>query len=133
MHATGLQIQGRRILRGRKTYIGAVKHTCRKTYISVHVHTYIHKIHTSNVYAYILQDFEFRVEEFFGAFKRNMPWEYSTHYDRAYDVMDKIHHGPKSDDNPTGSLIEIKADSQRLNEMQELFELFVVEYRQVLA
>jgi hypothetical protein len=77
------------------------------------------------------KDFEFRVEEFFGAFKRNMPWEYSANYEMAYQTMDRIHHGPKSEDQLHGSLVEIKADSIRLNEMQELFELFVVEYRQV--
>jgi hypothetical protein len=60
-----------------------------------------------------------------------MPWEYSANYEMAYQTMDRIHHGPKSEDQLHGSLVEIKADSIRLNEMQELFELFVVEYRQV--
>jgi hypothetical protein len=93
---------------------------CANMYAYTHIHTHTHT-----------QDFEFRVEEFFGAFKRNMPWEYSANYDRAYDVMDRMHHGSKGEDNPMGSLIDIKADCVRLNEMQELLELFVVEYRQV--
>ena len=79
------------------------------------------------------KDFEFRVEEFFSGFKRNMPYEYSSDFEKAYETMDRIHHGPRSEENPFGSLLEIKEDSVKLNEMQELFELFVIEYRQVCS
>ena len=77
------------------------------------------------------KEFEFRVEEFFTTFKRDMPYEYSSNYEKAYETMDRIHHGARSEELMHGSLVEIKQDSVRLNEMQELFELFVVEYRQV--
>ena len=60
-----------------------------------------------------------------------MPYEYASDIEEAYAVMDRIHHAPRSDANPVGSLVDIKRDAQRLNEMQELFELFVIEYRQI--
>ena len=77
------------------------------------------------------KEFEFRAEEFFAYFKKTMPYEYASDIEEAYAVMDRIHHAPRSDANPVGSLVDIKRDAQRLNEMQELFELFVIEYRQI--
>jgi len=77
------------------------------------------------------KEFEFRTEEFFAYFKKTMPYEYSTDDELAYAHMDRIHHGAKNDGNPVGSLVDIKRDAIRLNEMQELFELFVIEYRQI--
>jgi len=80
------------------------------------------------------KEFEFRAEEFFNHFKKNMPYEYSDDWGQAYEDIDKIHHF--TTDNPAealpfGSLIEIQRDAVRLNEMQELFELYVMEYRQI--
>ena len=80
------------------------------------------------------KDFEFRAEEFSSFFRKNMPFEYSENWENAYEVIDKIHHFVT--DNPAealpfGSLVEIQRDALRLNEMQELFELYVIEYRQI--
>jgi dynein heavy chain len=80
------------------------------------------------------KEFEFRAEEFFSFFKKNMPYEYSEDWEMAYASIDKIHHFVS--DNPAealpyGSLVEISKDAVRLNEMQELFELYVMEYRQI--
>ncbi len=116
-HSKEQNAEAEKIKRQSKVHV-LVDQVCM--YAKLYKHMWIHT-----------QDFEFRVEEFFAAFKRIMPWEYSTNYDGAYDVMDRMHHGAKGEDNPIGSLIDIKADCMRLNEMQELLELFVVEYRQV--
>jgi dynein heavy chain len=80
------------------------------------------------------KDFEFRAEEFFNFFKKNMPYEYSENWEEAYESVDRIHHFTSenpADALPFGSLIEIRKDAVRLNEMQELFELYVMEYRTI--
>lgn len=75
------------------------------------------------------KEFEFKAEDFFNYFKKNMPYEYSSEWEQAYDDIDKMHHGVP--ELPFKSLIEIQKDAVRLNEMQELFELYVMEYRQI--
>ena len=73
------------------------------------------------------KDFEFRVEEFCNYFKRAIPNEYSTNFDKAYEILDHIHHGSQKEDPPPfGTLMELRRDAARLNEMQELFELYVM-------
>ena len=76
------------------------------------------------------KEFETIVEESFAHFKKNMPFAYSENYDEAYKIMDRIHHGPKSDECPHGSVRHINNEAKRLNELQELFELYVIEYRE---
>lgn len=76
------------------------------------------------------KQFEERVAEFFAHFKKTMPFQYTEDYDAAYDIIDKMHHEPKSDTNPLGSIKQLLADTKRLNELQELFELYVIEYRE---
>ncbi len=43
-----------------------------------------------------------------------------------------MHHGPKDSANPMGSVRELSQDAKRLNNLQELFELYVVEFRECL-
>ena len=74
--------------------------------------------------------FEERVADFFTNFKQVMPFQYMENYDEAYRMIDNMHHLPKSDENPFGSISELLADTKRLNELQELFELYVIEYRE---
>ena len=79
------------------------------------------------------KDFEFRVEEFFNYFKRAIPSDYSTNFDKAYEILDQIHHGNQREDPlPFGTLVELKRDAARLNEMQELFELYVSAFSPIL-
>ncbi len=76
------------------------------------------------------KEFETVVEESFAYFKKHMPFVYSENYDEAYQIMDRIHHGPKSDGNSFGSVRQMNQEAKRLNELQELFELYVIEYRE---
>ena len=76
------------------------------------------------------KEFESVVEESFAYFKKNMPFAYSENYDESYKIMDRIHHGPKSEENPLGSVRHVNNEAKRLNELQELFELYVIEYRE---
>ena len=76
------------------------------------------------------KDFETRVADYFAHFKKNMPFAYNEKYEEAYAQIDAMHHRPKSDENPFGSIVEIMADAQHLNKLQELFELYVIEYRE---
>ena len=46
----------------------------------------------------------------------------------AYEVLDKFHHGEVGDDFPYGSVWAVTAESEHLNECQDLFELFVSDY-----
>ena len=72
------------------------------------------------------KDFDFRLDDFVNFFKRNMPTEYSTNLDKAYEMIDKIHHDAAKDEPlPFGNLMELKREAARLNELQELFELYV--------
>jgi dynein heavy chain len=72
------------------------------------------------------KDFEFRVEEFYNHFKRAVPSEYSSNFEKAYEIIDHIHHeNNKEDPLPFGTLMDLRRDAARLNEMQELFELYV--------
>ena len=67
------------------------------------------------------KEFEFRAEEFFNFFKKNMPYEYSVDWEAAYDAIDRIHHNSPDDPAnplPHGSLIEIRKDAVRLNASQ---------------
>jgi dynein heavy chain len=76
------------------------------------------------------KDFETRVADFFAYFKKTMPFGYFEKYDEAYATIDNMHHKRKDDANPFGSIKELMADAKRLNELQELFELYVIEYRE---
>jgi dynein heavy chain len=76
------------------------------------------------------KDFEQRVLEFHANFKKTMPFQYIANYNEAYKTIDHMHHLPMSEDNPLGSISELLADCKRLNELQELFELYVIEYRE---
>ena len=51
-------------------------------------------------------------------------------YDEAYAVIDRIHHGPRDEVNVLGSIKEISDDAKELNRLQELFDLYVIEYRE---
>ena len=88
------------------------------------------------------RDFEFRVEAFYKSFRQYMPFEYLDDYNMAYEKIDSIHHGPTdlqlvpTENLPEGggdmgSLKDIKAAAVELNELQELFELYVIEYREI--
>eukprot|EP00959_Pyramimonas_sp_CCMP1952_P227407 4754556-Pyramimonas_sp.AAC.1 len=50
------------------------------------------------------------------------------HVDPAFDVLDHFHHGSASEHFKFGSVTEIFEESRRLNESQELFEIFVSDY-----
>jgi dynein heavy chain len=87
------------------------------------------------------REFEARVEAFFQTFKKEMPFEYLEDFNLAYKKIDAVHHGPNDlkllptenlpNGGPMGSLKEIKAAAVELNELQELFELYVIEYREI--
>jgi dynein heavy chain, axonemal len=74
--------------------------------------------------------FETRSADFLVYFKANMPFHYTEDYNAAYAIIDAMHHKPKSEDNTFGSIKELMADTARLNELQELFELIKIEYRE---
>ena len=86
------------------------------------------------------KEFEAKVEAFCTAFKKEMPFEYQSNYNEAYKQLDSIHHGPNNvmmlcgeGSTPTqmGTLKQMRKEVLNLNELQELFELYVIEYREV--
>ena len=78
------------------------------------------------------KEFEERVAEFFAYFKKEMPFTFTEQYDISYATIDRVHHGPRDEKNPLGSVRELITDAKRLNELQELFELYVIEYREAM-
>eukprot|EP00960_Hanusia_phi_P039486 753915-Hanusia_phi.AAC.17 len=78
------------------------------------------------------KEFEERVAEFFAYFKKEMPFTFTEQYDISYATIDRVHHGPRGEKNPLGSVRELINDAKRLNELQELFELYVIEYREAM-
>jgi dynein heavy chain len=93
------------------------------------------------------KEFQEKVLGFYKAFKQYMPFEYTEDYDSAYEKIDLMYSGPndfemsvgdesKPDDMvqmKMGSVLDMQAASKNLNELQELFELYVIEYREIAA
>ena len=91
------------------------------------------------------KEFEDRVAGFFKAFRKEMPFEYDGgNYDKAYVQIDAVHHGPNEFvmlmgeegaeiEAPLTSVKEIQDAAAKLNELQELFELYVIEYREIAS
>ena len=86
------------------------------------------------------KEFEDKVASFFQAFKKEMPYQYMDEANKAYELLDAIHHGPneikmqypESDRiEDLGSVTLMKQAALELNELQELFELYVIEYREI--
>jgi dynein heavy chain len=76
------------------------------------------------------KEFEVQVADFFAHFKKVMPFDYRENVDEVYCLIDAMHHLQKSEKNHLGSITEIINAAKRLNELQELFELYVIEYRE---
>ena len=94
------------------------------------------------------KEFEDKVAGFYKAFRKFMPFEYTEDYDSAYSRIDAIFSGPNDfemmvgqEDKPEeerpkqqmGSVKEIKQAAAKLNELQELFELYVIDYREIAS
>ncbi len=91
------------------------------------------------------KEFEDRVAGFFKAFRKEMPFEYDGgDYDTAYSKVDAVHHGPNEfmmtmgeegseTEAPLTSVKDMQIAAAKLNELQELFELYVIEYREIAA
>ena len=86
------------------------------------------------------KDFEAKVEAFCASFRKEMPFEYQSNYNEAYKKLDAIHHGPNNvtmacgeSSTPVamGTLKQMRKEVSNLNELQELFELYVIEYREI--
>ena len=87
------------------------------------------------------KEFEIRVESFFATFRKEMPFEYLEDFNVAYDKIDKVHHGPNEiklveTENYTGggdmgSLAGINEDLKNLNNLQELFDLYKSDHREI--
>mmetsp|Transcript_13737 Transcript_13737/g.31794 ORF Transcript_13737/g.31794 Transcript_13737/m.31794 type:complete len:4493 (-) Transcript_13737:49-13527(-) len=75
--------------------------------------------------------FDDRVTEFAAQFRKNMPLVFSENFQAAYQIIDKYHHGAKTEEMAVGSLVELQTEASRLNELQELFELNVTEYKEI--
>eukprot|EP00959_Pyramimonas_sp_CCMP1952_P106324 2223132-Pyramimonas_sp.AAC.1 len=82
--------------------------------------------------------FQAKVFEFRASFKELAPFAVTNftkdtslkldHVEPAYEVLEHFHHGPADEKYKYGSVTEIVEESRRLNESQELFELFVSDY-----
>ena len=90
------------------------------------------------------KEFEDKVLGFQKAFRKHMPFEYTVDFDQAYAQIDAVHHGPNDLEMDIGeegnqksvkmgSLQEIAIAAKELNELQELFELYVIEYREIAS
>ena len=84
------------------------------------------------------KEFESKVESFCICFKKEMPFEYQSNFNEAYKQLDAIHHGPNNitmlcgeSHIPMGTLKQMRKEVMNLNELQELFELYVIEYREI--
>jgi len=87
------------------------------------------------------KEFEDKVNGFFKAFRKETPFEYMDDYNKAYEMIDAVHHGPNDFEmamedettQPLGSVKEMQDAAAKLNELQELFELYVIEYREIAS
>jgi dynein heavy chain len=87
------------------------------------------------------KEFEDKVVGFYKAFRKEMPFDYMQDFNKAYAMIDLVHHGPNDlimtmedeSTRPMGTLKDMAAEASKINELQELFELYVIEYREIKA
>ena len=91
------------------------------------------------------KQFEDKVAGFYKAFRKEMPFDYYADFDKAYAKIDACHHGPNDlemkigeDEEtavsaPLGTLRDMQREAAKLNQFQELFELYVIEYREIAS
>ena len=71
--------------------------------------------------------FEVKVADFCAAFEKTMPYGFSDNYNQAYLTIDGLHHGRIE----TTNVVSLVQDAERLNILQDSFELEVVRYTEV--
>lgn len=76
------------------------------------------------------KNFDARVAEFRAIYLRLMPFAYSENCSLAYETIDRLHHGKGE---PLGNVQTFVAEAERLNELQDSFELEVCDTARVRA